>query len=314
MDTDEPERANAGFASAGVRGRVGESPSAEQSDEERFGPGLRGSSLAANKKGKGKRPSYNNSKSAPLLGSDSDDEDNGKVWQKTSRVQVTGYLPDLQPLLRPGNYRVEVGEDGKMIFQKEERDSLQTGAMPSTPVTSIFRPQRSPGGTKLKPRTSIIKEWFREGTVRGSVFNLCSATLGAGTLSLPYAFSKTGVLLGVAMLIVACAATSFSIELLIMCREATGLKSYEEMTVALFGKRVGLVVELNIIIFCFGTAVAYCKALQGILNPVMLLANAPDWLLGSTGEKLTITIFWAAIMFPLSLIKEMNSLRVSSII
>jgi hypothetical protein len=211
-----------------------------------------------------------------------------------------------------------------------------------------------------QPRSSI-KDWFRGGTVRGSVFNLCSATLGAGTLALPYAFSKTGVIVGTVMLIVAGLATIFSIELLIKCREATGLLSYEEMTVALFGKRVGLLVDLNIIIFCFGTSVAYCKALQGILNPVLVLAHAPEWLTDPAGEKvrryhiragcvlaierhnsvhscthtlihsythtlihsythslihsytrtikISIVIFWAAVMLPLSLIKTMNRLE-----
>jgi hypothetical protein len=115
--------------------------------EERFGPGLSGSNLATpkGKKGKGKRE--------PLLGSraslgDSDDEDNVKVWQKTSRVQVTGYLPDLQPLLKPGNYKVEVAEDGRMIFKKDgEENQEYVGAptpLPATPVLSMFK--RSPGG------------------------------------------------------------------------------------------------------------------------------------------------------------------------
>ena len=38
--------------------------------------------------------------------------------------------------------------------------------------------------------TASLKDFFREGSVRGSVFNLCSATLGAGALSLPYAFAQ----------------------------------------------------------------------------------------------------------------------------
>lgn len=33
---------------------------------------------------------------------------------------------------------------------------------------------------------------FREGSIRASVFNLCSATLGAGALSLPFAFKEAG--------------------------------------------------------------------------------------------------------------------------
>ena len=50
-----------------------------------------------------------------------------------------------------------------------------------------------------------VSAWFREGSVRGSVFNLCSATLGAGALALPYAFSRAGWLLGTIMLLIGAA-------------------------------------------------------------------------------------------------------------
>ena len=39
------------------------------------------------------------------------------------------------------------------------------------------------------------------------------------------------------------------------------LRSFEELSVELFGQRMGVFVELNIIIFCFGSAVAYTIAL-----------------------------------------------------
>ena len=52
-------------------------------------------------------------------------------------------------------------------------------------------------------------------------------------------------------------ATVFSIQLLIRARNQSQLFSYEDLTVTLFGKAMGIIVELNIIVFCFGTSVAY---------------------------------------------------------
>ena len=60
-------------------------------------------------------------------------------------------------------------------------------------------------GRMKENNESKASAWFREGSVRGSVFNLCSATLGAGALALPYAFSRAGWLLGTIMLLIGAA-------------------------------------------------------------------------------------------------------------
>jgi len=84
---------------------------------------------------------------------------------------------------------------------------------------------------------------MREGSVRSSVFNLCSATLGAGALSLPFAFSQAGLVMSLVLLTVASLSTLLSISLLIKTAENTGGKSYEEITVLLFGRGMGGLVE-----------------------------------------------------------------------
>ena len=61
------------------------------------------------------------------------------------------------------------------------------------------------------------------------------------------------------LLILGASSTIFSIHLLIHARTKTGYVSYEEMSVGVFGRTMGIAVELNIIAFCFGTAVAYSK-------------------------------------------------------
>lgn len=96
----------------------------------------------------------------------------------------------------------------------------------------------SPFLAKFKELASM-----REGSVRSSVFNLCSATLGAGALSLPYAFSQAGLITSLFLLILASLSTLLSISLLIKTANHTGGKSYEEITVMLFGRGVGGLVE-----------------------------------------------------------------------
>ena len=73
-------------------------------------------------------------------------------------------------------------------------------------------------------------------------------------------------------------ATVFSIQLLIRARNQSQLFSYEDLTVTLFGKAMGIIVELNIIVFCFGTSVAYVVAVGDILDPFLHAYHAPWWL------------------------------------
>jgi amino acid permease len=84
--------------------------------------------------------------------------------------------------------------------------------------------------------------------------------------------------MGSIMLIFGAMATIFSIRLLIEARNLTGYLSYEDMTVKLFGHKMGVLVEVNIIVFCFGTTVAYIVAVGDILDPVLSILHAPVWL------------------------------------
>ena len=112
---------------------------------------------------------------------------------------------------------------------------------------------------------------FDEGSIRGSVFNLASATLGAGALSVPYAFKAMGVGLGFVIIVICAVATTFSIRLLIITRTRTGLSSFEVITDHLFGSKAATLVECSIAIFCFGSGVAYCKTIRDFLAPIIAL-------------------------------------------
>ena len=121
-----------------------------------------------------------------------DDSDNENAVGDRRSVQIIGYLPDLKPFINKDNERKVHFSDG--VVADENLD--ENGNPFSPPQTPFFRMFES---------KEAFSSWFREGSVRGSVFNLCSATLGAGALALPYAFSRAGWLLGCIMLLLGAA-------------------------------------------------------------------------------------------------------------
>ncbi|EQC28649.1 hypothetical protein SDRG_13526 [Saprolegnia diclina VS20] len=150
------------------------------------------------------------------------------------------------------------------------------------------------------------------GSIRGSIFNLCGATLGAGALSLPYAVASSGITFAVAQLVLAAFLTVYTIRLLIRAGDITMLKSYEDLALYCFGKKVEVFVELNILVFCFGISVAYLVTLGDIITPLGALVLGDDSFFAQ--RWVLMSIFCFAIMLPLSLLKDVSSLQFSSML
>lgn len=72
---------------------------------------------------------------------------------------------------------------------------------------------------------------------------------------------------------------------------------------------MAVIVELGIILFCFGTCVSYTIAIGDILSPITeVLQKKSDFF-----NNYTVTItFWMLFMLPLSLLKKINHLRFTS--
>ncbi|RHY16467.1 hypothetical protein DYB25_001075 [Aphanomyces astaci] len=90
------------------------------------------------------------------------------------------------------------------------------------------------------------------------------------------------------------------------------LKSYEDLAMYCFGKRAELFVEVCILVFSFGIAVAYLVTLGDLITPLGLLFFGPDSL--GSSRPFLMSIFCGAIMLPLSLLKDVSSLQFSSML
>jgi len=150
----------------------------------------------------------------------------------------------------------------------------------------------------------------------GSVANLCSATLGAGILSLPIALYQSGLVVGGILLIASGLATLASIHLLIKVCEAYRVYTYEGLVETVLGRWARTLTELCIVIFCVGCAVAYVIAVGDILEQAHLILPA-SLLLGddnlSDRRAWSMVLVWLLFMLPLSLLRTMQHLQFASI-
>ncbi|GAB5354845.1 hypothetical protein AAMO2058_000154300 [Amorphochlora amoebiformis] len=216
------------------------------------------------------------------------------VEDPETAVKMIGYYPDTSPLLKPLPTSSHPERLRYKSFDGDDIDALDMAG-------------------ELRGWGRICS--LREGSIRASVFNLCSATLGAGALSLPFAFKQSGLIPGILLLYLGGAATFFSIHLLIKARDVTRARSYEDLTVQLLGQRMGVLMEICVIVFCFGCAVAYIIAVGDILEG--LLASFDLSYLGAAGKLLesrdgAVLVVFLFVMFPLSLLDSVNDLRFPS--
>ena len=161
---------------------------------------------------------------------------------------------------------------------------------------------------ELRKRPSM----FGRGSMWGTVFNTCAATLGAGALSLPHAMAGMGLIPGSLLLVIIGLATHYSIVLIVAAIGATNAPSFEELSQMVFGRRTRLAVELSIIMFCFGSCIAYSIAVGDILEPLLAL----PWMqarLPWVGRDDVMVFFWLVFMLPLSFVERMTSLQWTSL-
>lgn len=152
------------------------------------------------------------------------------------------------------------------------------------------------------------------GGMVSNAFNLASATLGAGIVLLPSGFKDSGVIVATFLLILCCSTTIYSIRLLALTKDKTGLRSYEEMAHGLLGRGVDYFTAFLMFVFCFGTCVGYVISVGDLFSPLLSLPTTPDILRHPWGKRLLITGVWFLGMFSLSLPKKINSLRYASVV
>lgn len=162
----------------------------------------------------------------------------------------------------------------------------------------------------LERVTSVVPH----GGLIANMYNLASATLGAGIVSVPSGFHDSGVVVSVFLIVIVCACTIYSIHLLGAAKLKTGLRSYEEMARGLLGRGWDYFTAFLMFMFCWGTCVGYVISVGDLLSPMLDTENTNAFLKTANGHRILVGLIWFVGMFTLSLPKEINSLRYASVV
>ncbi|KAF5222728.1 hypothetical protein ECC02_004305 [Trypanosoma cruzi] len=152
------------------------------------------------------------------------------------------------------------------------------------------------------------------GGMLSGAYNLASVTLGSGIITLPSAFNSTGVVLSVVVLLVISLATVFSTYLLALAVDKTGYRGYEKLARGLLGRGWDYWAAFNMWMFCFGSCVSYVISVGDMLRPILDDPSVNPFLQTVWGNRCLVIVIWFCVMLPLSIPKEINSLRYASVV
>jgi amino acid permease len=147
----------------------------------------------------------------------------------------------------------------------------------------------------------------RKSTIVVAGFNLVASIMGGGVLSIPFAYSKTGIVLGSLLMCVAAITTERAMYLLCLCSRITGAKTFGEVGEAAFGKNMEYFISCILCIFLCFAIIGYMVLAKDIWTSVIMvignMETSPndEFVLGSI----------IILIFPLLVQKSLHALRFS---
>ncbi|KAJ0403766.1 hypothetical protein P43SY_006309 [Pythium insidiosum] len=158
-----------------------------------------------------------------------------------------------------------------------------------------------------------LMDKIQPGSVKGSMFTMTVAIVGAGVLALPYAVEQSGLLLGLALITGGALVTNFSLRLLLSCAELANARSYMDLSFITGGSRLAALTQFVVCLNLFGTSVGYLVGSAELLQLAMksFLGDATHSVL--VDRQNLILLLCTCFVLPLALFRSLESLRFTSL-
>ncbi|XP_064836006.1 sodium-coupled neutral amino acid transporter 7-like [Oncorhynchus masou masou] len=150
-----------------------------------------------------------------------------------------------------------------------------------------------------------------------AVFIVVNAALGAGLLNFPAAFNMAGgVIAGVALQMSMLSFIISGLVILAYCSQVSNESTYQEVVRASCGKVTGVICEVAIAVYTFGTCIAFFIVIGDQLDRLIAaIAHLPDGVVGGhwyIDRKFTICVTAVLVILPLSIPKEIGFQKYAS--
>nr|XP_020516786.1 putative sodium-coupled neutral amino acid transporter 7 [Labrus bergylta] len=152
----------------------------------------------------------------------------------------------------------------------------------------------------------------------GAVFIVVNAALGAGLLNFPAAFNMAGgVTAGVMLQMFMLIFIITGLVILGYCSKVSNESTYQEVVRASCGKVTGVICEVAIAVYTFGTCIAFFIVIGDQLDRLIAAAGHEGDTVGDlwyTDRKFTIVVTAVLIILPLSIPKEIGFQKYASML
>ncbi|XP_034493951.1 putative sodium-coupled neutral amino acid transporter 7 isoform X3 [Ailuropoda melanoleuca] len=197
----------------------------------------------------------------------------------------------------------DLGEWGSSTDSGERARLLQSPCVDTAPKSEG---EASPEGLGTGTTSTI-----------GAIFIVVNACLGAGLLNFPAAFSTAGgVAAGVALQMGMLVFIISGLVILAYCSQASNERTYQEVVWAVCGKLTGVLCEVTIAIYTFGTCIAFLIIIGDQQDKIIaVMAKEPEGASGSpwyTDRKFTISLTAFLFILPLSIPREIGFQKYAS--
>ncbi|KAG5849409.1 hypothetical protein ANANG_G00110080 [Anguilla anguilla] len=151
----------------------------------------------------------------------------------------------------------------------------------------------------------------------GAVFIVVNAALGAGLLNFPAAFNVAGgVTSGVTLQLCMLVFIISGLVILAYCSQVSNETTYQEVVRAVCGRVTGVICEVAIAVYTFGTCIAFLIIIGDQLDKLIAaMAHEPEGVVDDhwyTDRRFTIVVTSVLVILPLSIPKEIGFQKYAS--
>lgn len=112
-------------------------------------------------------------------------------------------------------------------------------------------------GNGEKPACQRYFSPLGEGSLRSSIFSLSILSVGVGCLAIPQRFGQLSIVLATIIIIVACASTYWTLDVIIIAGRKKQLTVYSAVIKEFCGPRWAVFLDVTLIIYTLGIMIAY---------------------------------------------------------
>lgn len=147
------------------------------------------------------------------------------------------------------------------LFLNNLKDNLKSSdeKVSNSEDKSIVPGDLQEGETQERRRT-IMQRMFSSmeaGSLRASIFGMCSLALGAGSLSLPQVMTNMSLVLGIIMLILGAVSAYWSLIIMIKASLKEKEYNYSKLIEKVLGRPASIAFDIVIIIYSVGVIISY---------------------------------------------------------